>query len=108
MLFHRLQEPPSTPPAYSREGVSLPAISYDIYLAEHYRRQPPSPPDYRLLLQQAAQPLPSYKQLALLDKELPDKVLTCSSYFPALSLAPCLAIAPTSSGTSPSSPSQWL
>jgi len=49
-------------------------VTYDLYLAENYKKSQRPPPDYRVIIQSMSSNLPNMKSLNMLDKCYPDKV----------------------------------
>jgi len=49
-------------------------VTYDLYLAENYKKSQKPPPDYRVIIQSMSSNLPNMKSLNMLDKCYPDKV----------------------------------
>ena len=74
-IYNRLRmEPPETTfPSAGDGGDSLDAC-YDVFLAENYRKQTRSPPDYRVIIQSFNSALPSPQVLCDLDRKYPDNV----------------------------------
>ena len=74
-IYNRLRmEPPEIAfPSAGDGGDSLDAC-YDVFLAENYRKQTISPPDYRVIIQSFNSALPSPQVLCDLDRKYPDNV----------------------------------
>lgn len=49
-------------------------VTYDLYLAENYKKSVKTLPDYRIIIQTFSSPLPNMKSLAMLDRQYPDQV----------------------------------
>merc|ERR1719158_1381844 len=49
-------------------------VTYDLYLAENYKKSQKPPPDYRVIIQSMSSNLPNMKSLNMLDKSYPDKI----------------------------------
>eukprot|EP00092_Neocalanus_flemingeri_P022916 GFUD01024844.1.p1 GENE.GFUD01024844.1~~GFUD01024844.1.p1 ORF type:complete len:365 (+),score=102.88 GFUD01024844.1:102-1097(+) len=49
-------------------------VTYDLYLAENYKKSHKTLPDYRIIIQTFSSPLPNQKSLAKLESQFPDRV----------------------------------
>ena len=50
------------------------SVTYDVYLAEHFKKNTKKSPSYRVVIQEFNSPLPSPRALCDLDQRYPDSV----------------------------------
>jgi len=72
-VYSRLIMDPPTNNKYTGQVEEL-VVTYDLYLAENYKKSQKIIPDYRVIIQSFSSPLPNPHSLAKLDKLLPDQV----------------------------------
>ena len=72
-VYSRLTMDPPTNTKYKGPVKEL-VVTYDLYLAENYKKSLNTFPDYRIIIQTFSSPLPNMKSLAMLDKQYPDQV----------------------------------
>jgi len=73
-VYNRLSMDPSVNSNYIEGFADKLLVSYDLYLAEHYKKSPRTLPNYRVIIQTFSSPFPSPASLAHLDKQYPDQV----------------------------------
>ena len=73
-IYNRIRmEPPGPVFKESNHGVELEAC-YDVFLAENYKKNSRSPPNYRIVIQDFSSSMPSAESMCHLDRKYPDSV----------------------------------
>ena len=74
-IFNRLRmEPRERNPMNLDDDDQKLSVSYNVFLAENFKKNAKRAPDYRIVIQNYGDTLPSQRKLADLDQRFPDKV----------------------------------